>query len=441
VASIDTGAIQKFELTLAYPAQPCGPSAVRHSFSIVADSCSGTGTGGGNGFWDEGEDAQIAVTLRNNGTVALTNVSARLVPLGGGTTVPDDTALFADMAPGATSASEVPHFTARLPEGFGCGAAADFRVDILSDQGSFSDTLSLTSGQVVPGGGTALDESFAAGIPAGWTVIDGGSGGAAAATWTTANPGNRTFVWPLVAPVAIVDSDNAGSSSTQDEEMITSPLDLSTATAVTLELDQYFRVYTGGQPEKGDVDVRSSLTGGSWVNVLRSTGTSSTNPDHRTVDITAQAAGAPDVQIRFHYYDAQWEFWWEVDNVKVTFSAPNSCISAPCAAAVEPPGEVAAASLLWSGTKDALSWDPVATASSYRVYRGAGIDLPLLLDATPDSCLRATTASTTAGDLAEAPPEGSLLWWLVRAANAGGEGPAGQATSGPRNQDSLGACP
>lgn len=438
VAGSDVGTIDKLELSFTYPAQPCGPAAVRHGAAIVADVCSGSGGGGADGYWDDGEEAQISVTLRNSGTVPLTAVSARLVPLTAGVTVVDDTAAFADLAIGATALSQAPHFTARLPEGFPCGSPASFRVDIFAAQGSFTDSLSLVSGRILPGGGTALDESFAGGIPAGWTIVDGGSGGNAAATWTAANPGARTFVAPIVAPVAIVDSDNAGSAATQDEQLLTPVLDLSTATSVTLDFDQYFRQYFSSLDEKGDVDVRSSLTGGAWVNVLRNSGATSPNPEHRTIDITSQAAGAADAQIRFRYYDAQWEWYWAVDNVRVTYAAPGGCLQSSCSP-LSPPGEVPSPSLVWGSTKEELTWDAVAGATLYRVYRGAAADLPKLLDGSLDSCLAATSASPSVSGLAAVPAE--LVWWLVRAANAAGEGPAGSATAGPRMLDSVGACP
>src|SRR6185436_16686542 len=127
----------------------------------------------------------------------------------------------------------------------------------------------------------------------------------------------RTFTPPLAAPVAIVDSDNAGPSATQNEELITPVLNLATATSVTLEFDQFFRWTFLGANEIADVDVRSSLTGNVFVNVLRQQGASSPDGQHRSLNITAQAAGAANVQVRFHYYQAGFDYWWMVDNVKV----------------------------------------------------------------------------------------------------------------------------
>ena len=440
VQGVDVGTIRRFELSFTYPPQPCGPSAVRHATALVGDACSGGGGGNGDGVWDDGEDATISVTLRNNGTVPLTNVSATIVPLTAGVVLSDDSASYPDLAVGAIAVSAFPHFVASLPEGFPCGDPVAFRVDIASDQGSFSDTTSWTAGAPYTGGGTVLDEAFTGGIPAGWTVVDGGVGGGTAATWTTANPGNRVLIAPLTAPVAGVDSYFAGSTATQDEQLVTPILDLGPGATVTLAFDQFFNWYSPSLDEKGDVDVRSSLTGGAWVNVLQNRGASSNDPDHRSLDITAQAAGASDVQIRFRYYDATWENWWQVDNVRVTYTAPGGCNATSCAS-LDPPGEVPSPSLRWDETKQALAWDPVAGATSYRIYRGAGSDLPNLHDDTPDSCLRSTEAAESAGGLVDVPSESSFEWWLVRAVNAAGEGPAGDGTAGPRVQDSTGACP
>lgn len=166
----------------------------------------------------------------------------------------------------------------------------------------------------------AINEDFSNGIPNDWTVIDGGTGGGNASTWTTSNPCNRVGTSPIVAPFAIVDSDCAGSSATQDEELITPALDLSDATTVILEFDQYFYYYSSGSNEVGDVDVRSSLTNNNWVNVFRNQGSSSSNPDHQTIDISPYAAGATNVQIRFHYYNGSYEWYWMIDNIKVTAS-------------------------------------------------------------------------------------------------------------------------
>ena len=86
-------------------------------------------------------------------------------------------------------------------------------------------------------------------------------------------------------------------------------------------------------------------------------------------------------------------------------------------------------------------WEAVPGATFYDVYRGEPSGLPDLLDPGLDSCRRlATTGTVTGSSLGETPPEGSFYWYLVRAANGAGEGPAGDATAGPGSQD-TGDCP
>jgi subtilisin-like proprotein convertase family protein len=124
---------------------------------------------------------------------------------------------------------------------------------------------------------------------------------------------------------------------------------------------------------------------------------------------------------------------WSLELTTGSGYACNDCLSAPPTS--EPVQQV------WTG-RTAQQWEPIAGATSYRLYRGAEADLPALVTAANDSCLRLTTTDPFTGPvLLEAPPAGGLYWYLVRAANAGGEGPAGNATAGPRNQNSSGACP
>jgi len=64
-----------------------------------------------------------------------------------------------------------------------------------------------------------------------------------------------------------------------------------------------------------DVDV--STDGGlSWANVFSRT-VDYSGPHTENIDLTALAAHQPDVRLRFHYYDAQREGWWQIDDVQV----------------------------------------------------------------------------------------------------------------------------
>jgi hypothetical protein len=57
----------------------------------------------------------------------------------------------------------------------------------------------------------------------------------------------------------------------------------------------------------------STGTGGAWDNVANFSGGDTSGTV--TVDVTDHAAGHADVQIRFHYYNASFEWWWAVDDI------------------------------------------------------------------------------------------------------------------------------
>jgi PKD repeat protein len=109
---------------------------------------------------------------------------------------------------------------------------------------------------------------------------------------------------------------------------------------------------------------------------------------------------------------------------------------------VEPCPIAEISSLLWAGSKDALAWSTTADADGYRVYRGVAADLPHLLDATLDSCVRFDgTAASTGPVLTEIPPADSFYWYLTIGVRGSVIGEAGDASGGPRVVNAAGTCP
>ncbi len=88
----------------------------------------------------------------------------------------------------------------------------------------------------------------------------------------------------------------------------------------TLEFDHSFRWYSGGLYEQADVDI--SISGGAWINLANYSGGDDGYPVgvHKSIDLSSHAG--QQAQIRFRYYDANWDWWWQIDNVRVTGSAP-----------------------------------------------------------------------------------------------------------------------
>lgn len=127
----------------------------------------------------------------------------------------------------------------------------------------------------------------------------------------------------------MVDSDGAGSGIDMDEYAYSPVIDatgLSLTDSLFVEFDQYFRVWASGNVEKIDVDV---FDGTSWITIYaedQSTGTLGAwgSPDHIMLNAT-QYANA-NFQVRFHYYDANFDYWWAIDNFvvrKESFSCPS----------------------------------------------------------------------------------------------------------------------
>ena len=164
-----------------------------------------------------------------------------------------------------------------------------------------------------PGYGFAggFSESFSSGtLPAGWTVIDNNGNGN---DWRFNNPGNRTNLTGGEGGFAIVDSDFYGAGNSQDTELWTPSLDMTGETSVNLEFKYDFRWFANGV---ANVDV-SIDEGANWTNVWSRSGANDRGPATAIVDISTIAAGEPDVIVRFHYLDAVYDWWWQVDDVKI----------------------------------------------------------------------------------------------------------------------------
>jgi hypothetical protein len=113
---------------------------------------------------------------------------------------------------------------------------------------------------------------------------------------------------------AAADSDRCGSGTTMDTELRTPPLDLSAATIARLELVAAYR-HLGGSSFR----IRVSVDGGhNWDNVL-----------HWTASVSPEGPGAPialdltsyvgydEVIISFHYRATSWDWWAQIDQVRV----------------------------------------------------------------------------------------------------------------------------
>jgi hypothetical protein len=282
--------------------------------------------GDGDATLEPGETWRFTPKVRNVACSALALAASAEVRLNAGSLgqaqLLGNLASFGDVAAGGTANALAP-ITFRIPVTATCGATIAFDLVNLSatNGGPFPDALAFTSAELGEEPFTTLFSDGFNSPPGGWTTVNGGTGAGPAQTWTTANPGLRSL--SLTAPYFIADSDELGSGFTMDEQLIGPVVSCAGFTSVQLQFKHDFHWYSGGLEEQCDVDVRSSATGGAWVNVAKfqDADTSGTV----TLDISAQAANRSDVQVRFHYYNAVFEWWWAVDDVVLLGSNGFDC--------------------------------------------------------------------------------------------------------------------
>ena len=305
------------------------PNAVYDSHGLIADTCSVGGPGDGDGAWDDGEDVQFSVTIHSDGGDPLSGISATLTPLTLGVTMLDDTATYPDLAGDETGISDAPHFSAALPAGLMCGSMVEFRIDITSNEGSWSDTFQQEVGVDSPILITLLDEDFEGSWgefgdnpPAGWTIEDYGDAGDG---WNW----NDWHNWDKGAPYGAVAQANGAPAENQDEWLVSPSFDIPTGYAsVDLEFDHHFENATA---EFGYVDYTSTQNPG-WNNLI-TYDADTADMAHETISLLSYE-GDTNAQIRFRYIGGNGSFW-QVDNVQVSGSQAN-CTVNPCSVCTVP---------------------------------------------------------------------------------------------------------
>jgi hypothetical protein len=167
--------------------------------------------------------------------------------------------------------------------------------------------------------GLVLSEAFSTPtLPSGWSNLDNVGAHVTPQHWRFDDPGDEGNLTGGSGGFAILDSDYYGQSQSQDAELRTPSLNLIGVASVTLQFDTDFRRFSS---EVADIDVQ--VNGGAWTNVWKKTGADYRGPKHEVVNISAIAGNQANVVIRFHYSAASYEWWWEIDNVRVGTATPT----------------------------------------------------------------------------------------------------------------------
>jgi hypothetical protein len=158
----------------------------------------------------------------------------------------------------------------------------------------------------------AFEDDFSNGLTK-WTVTnDGGS-----CVWEIfSEPYPNVYLMPpgSSSPVFAADVDECGSGSTLlSTATMANAIDLSLYQSVVLEFDSDWNA--------NDVDnfcyVDVSNDGTNWVNYLTYSGTD-VRTTHVTLNISATAALQPNVKVRFKSVQPGWDWFWVIDNVKIS---------------------------------------------------------------------------------------------------------------------------
>jgi subtilisin-like proprotein convertase family protein/V8-like Glu-specific endopeptidase len=458
-AGADQGQLTGWAVILTFEAQPCGAALTLLSHQTEADACSTGGAGAENDRWEVGELVEFSLTVKNTGSAAVSGTVAYVTPVTPGVVMIDDAAGVGDLAPGAVGTTRPPNVIAQLTDPLSCGEMITFQIDVVSNEGSWPASFTQMVGEIVPQSRVELDEDFASGIPATWTVDDAYGDGF---TWFADDPtdpagcGTPDPAAPIAGPWAAVDSGCAGADVKMVEALISPLLDFSADPSVTLEFDHWFEWSPGSFDEIADVDVRSSLTGGEWVNVASWTGASTANAEHVVLDISAQAAGAADVQVRWLYREARDEAMWYVDNVVAQYFVPDLCVNEVCAAPGSSPPPIPDGSgtsqpvrvdrLTPDGGQLSVTWDNQCSPVATKLVYGS-------LDQVSTHAISGSVCGAATPQTWDAVPAGDLWFILISGDSLGVESSWGHSSEGERNglahsatcgstaKDIAGSCP
>ncbi|UCF81641.1 MAG: hypothetical protein JSV08_04300 [Acidobacteriota bacterium] len=334
------------------------------------DSLSSTDCGNGDSVVDPGETITLDVTVQNVGVNNASKVSGALSTATPGIAIPANSASFPDISVGLTGTSLTP-FQFVVSSGVSCGTPIDFTLALSYEDGGGSPFSNPIVFQVRVGSGTPLSllsENFEAGLPGTWTVINGGTNmfcGDEVCMWTDLDP---CSLGALPGTHMIVNSDCAGPMD-MDEQLITPPIDCSSSKTVELQFEHDF---VDWDFEVAEVKVRSANTGGAWV--TRAKYTKAPASGTVVLDITAEAAGVPDLEVNWHYYNANWEMHWAVDEVDVK-GMMFDCSPAVCGCGALPDEPSSSGMpeplVIPAPTENKVIVENVTDETGYVVYEGA----------------------------------------------------------------------
>lgn len=104
-----------------------------------------------------------------------------------------------------------------------------------------------------------------------------------------------------------------------DVSMVTESFDFTGQTSVVLTFQQQYRHFQASTT----IEI-SSDNGTTWTNVSTNSGSISPNVEWKTINLSAIAANAPSIKIRFHFTGTY--YWWQIDDVYLYSANDNDLL-------------------------------------------------------------------------------------------------------------------
>ena len=166
-----------------------------------------------------------------------------------------------------------------------------------------------TDGSCTAPGYEFLEPSFAERFegdtfpPANWTVTDDAGEGV---VWSSALAGIGNITG-TEGDAALANSDAAGPGVNADTSLISPTINVADISTTTLKFAGHFRTWSGAD----QVDLEIDVDGAGWVNVT----TLASGTQAYEIDLSTQLAGATSFQLRWRYFNANWEYYTSIDDV------------------------------------------------------------------------------------------------------------------------------
>ena len=227
-----------------------------------------------------------------------------------------------------------------------------FSVTLISTNAFGSDTAEKTDYIHVPdcfNNTLPFEEDFSAGyLPWCWYNIDQFGNGQ---VWRFDNPAGRTVNTTTADNgFAILDSDYYGSGGTQNADLVSPMMDLSSIVAARLEFEHYFEGYAGSSATL----LYSTDGGGSWQ-LLQNWTSSTGNADLYSENISGLVAGEAAVRFKWNY-SGSFGNYWAIDDISVNGATelPSADFSADVTSVTA--GEAVTFTDLSTGDPDSWMW-------------------------------------------------------------------------------------